>query len=130
MPDFDYMFQNPNILLVVKRMNFLNRVCKRRFVCYSGLETNLVDNDDLFKYTSNGWTGANIIILSWCFLPEVKSTCVNMELNGFLLLFNVRMNLTLPRFKWCITSYVCYHTFQNVIFVVLSGKICKTRWIL
>ena len=24
---------------------------------YTGLETNLVDNDDFFKYKSDGWTG-------------------------------------------------------------------------
>ena len=32
---------------------------------YTGLETNLVDNDDFFKYKSDGWTGEKKTLHPW-----------------------------------------------------------------
>ena len=41
-----------------------NIICECESVFSTGLETNLVDNDDLFKFTSDGWTGADLIFFT------------------------------------------------------------------
>ena len=67
--------------MICSRTWFTSRnsiVCECESLFFTGLETNLVDNDDLFKYKSGGWTGASASQSSPTnIFSPVESTCAD-----------------------------------------------------